>query len=170
MSSSLRPRAHDSFSTLLHRPKAESVIFRRTINLEEGGGGGGNMQGSILTFSWSLPSCLFTVSIWSASSHAANRASINIPSLGLSRHNKSLMPHLFCVVKLLSFHCRHNDRREKISTVWRYLPFFGCSITSLCCCSWCSSVSSFIKSWPTVLLSASLDEDGKLQSIIHYIQ
>lgn len=41
---------------------------------------------------------VFLCHVWPASSHAANRVSINIPSLGLSGHCKSLMPHLFLVL------------------------------------------------------------------------
>lgn len=79
---------------------------------------GNNIQEKVLNFSWSLPCLSFTVPMWSVTSHAANRASINIPSLGLSGHCKSFMPHLFFVVTLLSFYCRHNDRREKMRKAW----------------------------------------------------
>lgn len=114
-------------------PKGRTCNLRRTMNLERkveqrAGGSFLNFSAALSFFSCSFP-------IWSASSHAASRASIIIPSLGLSGHYKSLLPHLLCMVTLFCFYCRHDGRRQGARKA-------RCSITVWCCCSCCSSVSS----------------------------
>lgn len=72
------------------------------------------------------------------------RASIIIPSLGLSGDDKSCTPQPFCVATLLSLRCIHNDRRKMIKArEGLRLRSFGCSITGLRCSNWCSSASFF---------------------------
>lgn len=109
--STLRTRSHDSYY-FASSPTGRACNLRRTANL------GSEMEQRafkrylefLLVFRVLPVHCPFP--IWSASSHAAKRALVIIPSLRLSGPNKSHMLHPFCMVTLLSFYCRHNDRRK----------------------------------------------------------
>lgn len=128
---------------LASTPKGRACNLSRTANLEsEVGQHAGKVSWVspqvFLVFAAASRSDLLLLTLW-------NRATIIIPSLGLSGRNKSFRPHLFCVVTLLSFDCRQNDRRKMSKArVWHSLSSRGCSITSLCCSSWCFSVSCFV--------------------------
>lgn len=111
MRSALRTKA----CSLLQRSKAKSVIleappfWRRRV---------GTPSAEVFLVS------VFLCHVWPASSHAVNRVSINIPSLGLSGHCKSLMPHLSWSHSFLStVHIMTGERKQVKQQVWPSLPF-----------------------------------------------
>lgn len=69
---------------------------------------------------------LSRVPSWSVSSHAANRAPINILSLGLSGLYKSFMLQRFYIVALLFSYCRCPDSTQKMTNA-RPEPRWPCA-------------------------------------------
>lgn len=162
MSTLSRRRSRDSCA-FASSPTDRACNLRRSANL-----GSELEQRAERSISDSSPTCLLGALYQSdlLLLTLRRRASIIIPSLGLSGYDKSCTPQPFCVATLLSLHCFHNDRRKMIKArEGLRLRSSGCSITALWHSNWCSSVFfSFFSFTPP----KALHHTGNYNIIIMY--